>query len=163
MRYTVFLCLYFGGFCSLSIAAEPTQISTSDEEQIKTLYAHYMQRYNHYLTHSELPLEQKLYANQIMVMNGQGSNVLTNDLFNEQVVVFLNGLKSAGVAKVNWQDININMLSERVAIVSNVAVRFTANGEVYNKVGATYMITKNQDKWLISAFTVHNADNVISV
>lgn len=162
MRYLMYLCFYLSLFSSFSILAESKQISTTDEQQIRALYANYMQRYNHYLSHSTLPLEPNLYSSQIMVLNSRGSNVFSNDSFNKQVVGFLDGLKKAGVAKVNWQDININMLSDSVALVSNIAVRYKANGEVHNQVAATYLINKTAGNWLISAFTVHKAENVIS-
>lgn len=163
MRLFFNLSFYLSLMFTTSSIADSKQISTTDEQQIKALYANYMQRYNHYLTHSTLPLEQKLYSNQVMTLNGKGQNVVSTEQFNKQVVFFLDGLKKAGVTKVKWQDINITMLSNSVALVSNIAVRYKADDEVHNRVGATYLINKTGKNWLISAFTVHQAENVISV
>ena len=81
---------------------------------------------------------------------------------NKGVTGFLNGLKEKGVNKVAWEKVEIKLLAENIALASNVAVRYLANGEVYDRAGATYFLNKNPKGWEITAFALHKPESAVS-
>lgn len=162
--FTLFLAQFIALFLTLLVhtTAVAQSVKLDADDAINSVFSRYMQRYNTFLHSGELPLTDVLYSPQVMVINSRGNTVVTRDEFNTQVVNFLTRLKNNGVARVNWEDVNINLLSDNVALVSNKVVRYKPNGKIYNQVGATYFVNKVDENWFISAFTVHQYESVIS-
>ena len=134
----------------------------SDIVQITQLFEHYMSKYNHFIATEELKRNPSLYDDQVMLITTKGtSNTLSSDAMDKGVTAFLSDLKSKGVRKVDWENIEIKLLADHIALASNVAVRYNQNGNVYNRVGATYFLNKSSEGWRISAFAVHGHDNSI--
>ncbi|GAA4353271.1 hypothetical protein GCM10023150_21740 [Kangiella taiwanensis] len=152
----LFICL-----ASTNSKAAPKE-SGNDIELINTLFENYMAKYNHYLSHSEFNKEPDLYHDNVMIVsNSNGSNTLSSDNLYEQVKVFLDSLKAKGVHNVQWESTNIQILDTNLAVVSNIAVRYLINGDIHNKVGATYFVNKYKGEWKISAFSVHDYTNTL--
>lgn len=150
-------------FVTATVSAS-TDTTIQDQKQIRALFAGYMAKYNHYLSHQELKATPDLYQDTIMLMSSNNpATAMTEEAFNEQVRTFLDSLKAKGVASVTWETVNIKMLDKNLALVSNVAVRYRDNGDIYNKVGATYFVNKLDDVWRISAFAVHNHSNALTL
>ena len=121
-----------------------------------------MDRYNHYLQTQSLKTSPRLYNDAITVMSSRGTaSQLPLATFNQQIPVFLDGLSKKGVHKVNWREVNVQILDEKLAMASNVAVRYTKAGDIVNEVGATYMLNKLNGEWRISTFAVHSPINVV--
>lgn len=70
---------------------------------------------------------------------------------------FLDALKQCGVAKVSWGKVNIHLLSDNVALASNLAVRYSAQGDVIEKVDATNRLHRYNKQRKIAVFSVHSA------
>lgn len=136
--------------------------STDAKVAVQLVFKNYMAKYNHYITHQELKSSPELYAEQIMLMTGNKPAMLTPDSMNKGVMGFLSGLKEKGVNKVAWEKVDVKLLSENIALASNVAVRYLANGDVYDRAGATYFINKNPEGWKITAFALHTPENAFS-
>lgn len=150
------LCLILSVFITPTTSA--TEDSTKqDQKLIQVLFENYMEKYNHYLSHQELKTTPDLYDGTIMLMSSRNpAAVLPSAEFYKQVQSFLDSLKAKGVARVSWETVDIKMLDTNLALVSNVAVRYLDNDDIYNKVGATYFVNKHNNEWRISAFAVHN-------
>ena len=134
----------------------------NDKKAITQLFANYMDRYNHYLQTQTLKTSPRLYNDALTVMSSRGTaSQLPLATFNQQIPVFLNGLSKKGVHKVNWREVNVQLLDDKLAMASNIAVRYTKTGDIVNEVGATYMLNKLDGEWRISTFAVHSSDNVV--
>ena len=138
----------------------PTQAALGNPGQIRQVFDEYMAKYNHFLSHQELKQSPQLYSRDLMLMSGRNApSVVKNHLFSKQISAFLTGLKQQGVARVEWEKVDIQLLSDKVALAANVAIRYTQSGKVHNRVGATYFLNKGPEGWKISAFAVHSAKN----
>lgn len=128
----------------------------SDLAEISQVFKSYMKKYNHFIKNQELKLSPVLYSEQVMLISGNGkSTTLTPEKMNQGVTGFLTRLKAKGVSKVAWENVEVKLLADNIAIASNVAVRFLANGDVYDRAGATYFLNKAATGWEISAFALH--------
>lgn len=155
---SVLVAILLSPWCLANSATE-----SEDVAAIQTLFANYMQKYNHYLVSQQLSAEPILYADQVMLISAsRGPSVLETEVLNKQVERFLSALKENGVASVRWEKVHVSLLGDTLALASNVAVRYTEKGDVYNRVGATYYLFKTEQGWRISAFSVHDADKVLA-
>lgn len=128
-------------------------------DSIDYLFEKYMDKYNHYIQTGVLKNELNLYHEQVMLLSSKSSPSVTPSVdFNQGITTFLDKLKSQGVAKVQWESVRVHKLSDSYALVSNIAVRYRENGEVFNRVGATYFVSKLDERWLIAAFAIHEPD-----
>ncbi|WP_341503085.1 hypothetical protein [Gallaecimonas sp. GXIMD4217] len=156
--------LVWGLFFTLVLSTLSANAQTQDDADIKLLFRHYMTKYNHFLQTSELKATPALYGDTVMLMsNSVPPRTLTGELMNEQVTKFLTRLKQQGISRVEWESTNIKRLSPNLAIASNVAARYRRDGSLFNRVGATYYVYKQQGQWRISAFAIHDPGNVLSM
>ncbi|WP_372870578.1 hypothetical protein [Shewanella sp.] len=131
--------------------------ATDDKAEIAQLFEHYMAKYNHYLASGKLDSAPVLYRPQLMLMsNNRAPAVASETEFSTQIQGFLDSLKAKGVARVRWQKVDVRLLDSQLALASNVAERFRADGSRYNLVGATYLLSKQDGHWQIAAFAVHD-------
>jgi len=146
------------------LAADTKNLKTAnDKVEIQQVFQNYMDKYNHFINHQELKPSPVLYAEQVMLITNSGkSTMLTPESMNKGVTGFLNTLKAKGVNKVAWEKVNIKLLANNIALASNVAVRYLANGEVYDRAGATYFLNKASQGWEISAFALHAPENAFN-
>ncbi|WP_105168870.1 hypothetical protein [Pseudoalteromonas sp. T1lg23B] len=150
------------GILMMLLLVSSNVLAQSSEAKISALFDSYMTKYNHYLQHGVLPQTPKLYADTIMLMSSNSKpSVITHMQMDEQVQVFLSNLKAQGVSHVKWAKVFIHQLDDNIALVSNIAERYTKTGALYNKVGASYYVYLIDGQWQISAFAIHNAKNTL--
>ena len=144
---------------SFTVSADETNNTKSknDITQIEHLFKHYMDKYNHFIATDELKIKPALYNKQVMLISGKGTtSTLSPEAMDKGVTAFLAGLKSKGVKKIAWENVEIQLLANNIALASNIAVRYLGDGSIYNKVGATYFLNKSSTGWSISAFAIHS-------
>jgi hypothetical protein len=152
----------FASFNVTSHENESTQ-SRNEKEAVGDVFKNYMKKYNHFIKNQQLKRTPELYTPQVMLISGSGkSSTLTSEAMNKGVTGFLTKLKAKGVDKVAWEIVDIKFLAKNIAIASNVAVRYLADGEVYDRAGATYFLNKAEQGWRISAFALHAPENAIN-
>jgi hypothetical protein len=151
------------GVSKISVGNEQDHSELSKQE-ISQLFKGYMSKYNRFIKTDKLKTSPSLYDEQVMLITTQGtSNALSAEAMDKGVAAFLTNLKNKGVVKVNWETVEIQLLADNIALASNVAVRYLDNGDIYNKVGATYFLNKSSTGWKISAFAVHAPENSIKL
>lgn len=156
MRY---LSHYFS-VMALFFVAGVNASQIQNEVEIQQLFTNYMAKYNHYIQTGELQHEPGLYHPQVMLVSDKRvPSVVTEAQLYSQIEVFLASLKKRGVSSVEWQKVDIHLLSNNMALASNVAVRYNKQGEVVDRVGASYTLSKQDKGWRIAAFAVHPVDN----
>lgn len=151
------------GLSKISVGNEQHHSELS-KQQIAQLFKGYMSKYNRFIKTGKLKISPSLYDEQVMLITTKGtSNALSAEAMDKGVASFLTNLKNKGVVKVNWETVEIQLLADNIALASNVAVRYLDNGDIYNKVGATYFLNKSPSGWKISAFAVHTPENSIKL
>lgn len=140
------------------------QTTENEHLLISKVFENYMSKYNHFINKQELKLSPALYSEQVMLILGNGkATSLTSEKMNQGVTGFLTQLKAKGVSKVAWETVEVKLLADNIALASNVAVRYLANGEVYDRAGATYFLNKAATGWEISAFALHAPEQVLNL
>lgn len=161
ITFTITLMVLSG---NLLAANSEKQQMNSDKAQITQVFENYMSKYNHFINKQELKLSPALYSEHVMLISGNGkATSLTSEKMNQGVTGFLTQLKAKGVSKVAWETVEVKLLANNIALASNVAVRYLANGEVYDRAGATYFLNKAATGWEISAFALHAPEQVLSL
>ena len=147
----------------LSFSLFTGQLSAeTSSDKITHLFDSYMHKYNQFLKTDSLPSYPQLYTDTVMLMSSNSSpRAISQTQMNEQVQVFLAQLKQDGVSYVKWGKVKIHFLDKNIALVSNIAERYTKSGELYNKVGASYYVYAIDGEWKIAAFAVHDAKNTL--
>lgn len=146
---------------SLSLFTGQLSAETSSDK-IAHLFDGYMLKYNQFLKTDSLPNYPQLYTDTVMLMSSNSPpRAISQTQMNEQVQVFLAQLKQDGVSYVKWGSVKIHFLDKNIALVSNIAERYTSSGELYNKVGASYYVYAIDGEWKIAAFAVHDAKNTL--
>ena len=70
-------------------------------------------------------------------------------------------LHQQGFCKSTLDYHKIKLLAETTAVVSAVWSRWTNTDELLQTFGATYVLSKVEDKWGISLLTTHKAENIL--
>ncbi len=127
-----------------------------EKREIDQLFDNYMAKYNRFINVGEYDNSIELYHDQVMLVTGSnGQSVASSEQMDKNVIGFLSRLKQQGVASVRWESSEIDLLGAQVALVKNVAIRFTEEETVFNRVGATYLVQKGESGWRIAAFSIH--------
>ncbi|MGS2720307.1 DUF6841 family protein [Paraglaciecola aestuariivivens] len=163
-NYMLLCVMCFTVYFSSQARAEITSTEPLKQQEvtdIKSFFNKYMEKYNHYLHTKEFKNAPYLYADTIMVMSSSVSPyIIDSSEFYLRTQSFLDNLKSQGVERVGWINVNVRMIDKNLAIASNIAGRYKQTGDEFNRVGVTYLLRKNNNEWRITSFTVHNADGV---
>lgn len=76
-----------------------------------------------------------------------------------QVIV---GLRERNYARSEVRDVQIKELSDRLALFSGLAVRYTMTGEELERLSATYTLRKSDDTgWQIVTAVAHGPDTLV--
>jgi SnoaL-like domain len=68
----------------------------------------------------------------------------------------LEGLRSRGYGRSEFEATRIQQLSLTAAIASGVAVRYKADGEEMERAGLTYLLHKSDGRWRFAMMTLHD-------
>lgn len=155
MRFFIPLLMSF--LCIQNVSA-----SSADTEKVREeatiFFERYLDAYNVY----DPEAAAQNYAETVMV-TGLDDTVRTlsrTDMKN-LLARFLGRLEQNGVTRFEWETIQVRALSSRVAIASNVATRFMADGTVFNQASATLIAHKSEDKWQVVMLNLHPRENIL--
>ena len=91
----------------------------------------------------------------------QASGVLAQLKSEEQVIQgftgFLDTIKTQGVARIEWQDMQIKVLNPYAVVAHNTAVLLNERGEVLRALGGTYILHRQNDQWAIAMRIPHQS------
>jgi ketosteroid isomerase-like protein len=73
----------------------------------------------------------------------------------------MDGLRARGYARSEFTTLNVKRLSATTALASGAAVRYKADGQELERLGATYVLHKTENGWKIAVTVGHDVENVI--
>ncbi len=73
----------------------------------------------------------------------------------------MEGLRARGYARSELTMLHVKRLSATTTLASGIAVRYKADGQELERVGATYVLHKADSRWKIAVLVVHDMDNVL--
>jgi uncharacterized protein (TIGR02246 family) len=74
---------------------------------------------------------------------------------------FLRGLVERGYASSQWEQLEVRLLDPETAIASGIAVRYRADGTVFERVAVTYALRDTAEGWKIFLSATHAPDSVL--
>lgn len=105
---------------------------------------------------------QLFYHKPCMVIDAQRQDVLASP---SQVEAFLGAamqnLEARGWHHSQWKEVSAGKFNGSVVLVSTVAVRYMADGEELERVGATYVFRKTDVDWKIAVAISHPPNKIL--
>lgn len=138
-------------------------VIASEDKVIREVFTTYLTNYNHHLNNSSEQADYSIYADNLTVGTNSGHKLWVLNDFIEASKRFVGGLKETGVAKIEWKDVNVKLLSDKGAVASVSTLRRDKNGEQIGVNGsATYLLALDGEQWKIISFIVHDADTMLT-
>lgn len=131
----------------------------SDEASIRKTYADYLAAFHTLDAGSVAPFYETpclFVSDRGVVSMSKGADVET--LFSE----LIEGLKSRNYARSEVSDLRVRLLSDHLALVSGLAVRFDTSGAELERTNATYTLRKTEDGWKFVTVIAHERGVVLS-
>jgi uncharacterized protein YeeX (DUF496 family) len=162
-------------FCSLLLItafnffvndAQANKGQVSLNQEIITFFDNYMQHYNDYIkdtsnTDALKQMAATYHKSAFQVISGVPISPLDNpDELAKGAQRFLDSLVAQGVAKIKWQKVNIELLTDVSAYASNVGVRYKKDGQIFNKAAADYLLVKTAQGWKIAVLVLRSIDEI---
>ncbi|MFK7956874.1 MAG: hypothetical protein AB8B96_12345 [Lysobacterales bacterium] len=83
------------------------------------------------------------------------------DTFTRNFEGFVTMLEGKNVVKLEWQQVEIQVLTPNKVLANNIGFGFTADGEVAYETISLYLLYRNGDNWKIAMFSPYQMDNAI--
>ena len=105
---------------------------------------------------------QLFYHKPCMVIDAQRVVVLASDIEIEAFfTTAMQNLEARGWHHSQWNDVSAKQVDDSAVLVSTVAVRYMADGEELERVGATYVFRKTDPGWKIAVAIAHPPNKVL--
>ena len=102
------------------------------------------------------------FSRPCMAIAAQGVFSLGSEVEIEQLFEpMFENLKARGYEHSDWLEMQIKFLDDNIALVSNVAVYYNAEGEELERAAGTYTLHKADDLWKIAVVIVHSPDKLL--
>ena len=76
---------------------------------------------------------------------------------------FVTMLEQRGVARLRWQQVQLNRLSENKVLANNVGHGVNEDGEVVYETVSLYLLYRDESGWRISLFNPYSLENRLSI
>ena len=131
---------------------------TDRQAEIRRFYARYLEAFHTGNAAAVAPF----YRAPCLFVADQGVTLLETDakiehLFGQVIA----GLHAQHYARSEVRDVQIKELSDRLALFSGLAVRYTKTGEELERLSATYTLRKTNDVWQIVTVVAHGPDTLV--
>jgi hypothetical protein len=148
-----------------SFASEPKQSAKASAE---AFMQDYLDGYEKYLTggnDADVTLVTEHFSEPMVMMPSSGpAPMATHEDFAPNIKYFLdNALKKKGVVKLEWERLQMAILSETQALASGLANALDRNGETVEQRASIYLLTKSKDGWAVSVNLPHSPNTVPSL
>ena len=102
------------------------------------------------------------YLEPSMLIRPQGVAMMpTHAAMAATFAPLMEGLRVRGYARSEFTTLNMKRLSATTMLVSGVAVRYKADGQELERIGATYVLHKTEKGWKIAVSVRHDVENVV--
>lgn len=161
-----YLLLFISTFNGFINDCKASKEPLSHHQEIIRFFDNYMQHYNDYIkdrsnTQALKKMAATYHKSAFQIIPGVPVLPLDNvDKLVKGSQRFLDGLVAQGVTYIKWQKVNIELLTDATAYVSNVGVRYKKNGQIFNKAAADYLIVKTAQGWKIATLVLRSIDDV---
>lgn len=150
-------------FLATQMSVSPAHSQSSEEHLNNDAYqffAHYLNAYNNF----DGKAAAAHYHEKVSV-TGIG-NILrdnTNQDMQNLLGAFLQRVKAQGVAKFEWETLQVSMLGENTAMASNIAARYKKDGSLHDRAAATFIAQNTEGGWKIFSLHIHSTEHVLNI
>lgn len=138
------------------------------KQQARDFFHDYINSYNRRFKH---PAKKEAFINDLsalvnmpFMMSPSNSTTLprifnTLDEFSPFFERFVQNLESKGAVSLQWQEINLHVLSENRILANNVGLALNAEGEKVYETISLYLIQRINNQWKIVLFSPYDFAN----
>ena len=131
---------------------------TNQEEEIKQFYARYLHTFHTGEAQAMVPF----YCAPCLFIADQGVTLLSSEAEIEKLFAqIIQDLKGRNYGRSEVTNMQIKELTDRIALLSGLAVRYTKTGEELERLGATYTLRKTDDHWQIVSVVAHSPETMV--
>ena len=131
---------------------------TNQEEEIKQFYARYLNTFHTGEAQAMVPF----YCAPCLFIADQGVTLLSSEAEIEKLFAqIIQDLKGRNYGRSEVTNMQIKELTDRIVLLSGLAVRYTKTGEELERLGATYTLRKTDGRWQIVSVVAHSPETVV--
>ncbi len=131
---------------------------TNQHEDIQQFYASYLDTFHSGEAKAMVPF----YHAPCLFIADQGVTLLSSEAEIERLFAqIIQDLKGRNYGRSEVTNIQIKDMTDRIALLSGLAVRYTKTGEELERLGATYTLRKADDHWQIVSVVAHSPETVV--
>ena len=130
----------------------------NQEEAIKQFYASYLDTFHTGEAKAMVPF----YHAPCLFIADQGVILLSSEAEIEKLFAqIIEDLKGRNYGRSEVTNIQIKEMTDRIALLSGLAVRYTKTGEELERLGATYTLRKTGDNWQMVSVVAHSPETLV--
>ncbi len=131
---------------------------TNHHEDIRQFYASYLEAFHLGEAQAMVPF----YHAPCLFIADQGVSLLASEAEIAKLFAqIIQDLKGRNYGHSEVTNMQIKEMTERIALLSGLAVRYTKTGEELERLGATYTLRKTDDRWQIVSVVAHSPETVV--
>jgi len=154
----------------LTIAANSVSAQSADREHIEreaaNFFENYLAVYNRRFGHPERSAQfRKELGNLVQMpllisppMNAPQTPP-SKDVFTENFEGFVKMLEGKNVTRLEWQQLQLHVLTPNKVLANNIGYGYTETGEVAYETVSLYLIYRHDDSWKIAMFSPYDVKN----
>lgn len=152
-------------FLILFLIASSSIANAKSQSSLDQFWEHYISSYTTYLNTEVEPDITPIIAHfnepsMQVPPRGKPRVSPTHEELGKGFTGFLARLKRKGVAKMEWERIQVVRLSDTTAIASNIARALDKDGNVVDRRSSIYSLYRSEDGWKIAMIQSHDPKNV---
>ena len=130
----------------------------NQHEDIQQFYASYLDTFHSGEARAMVPF----YNAPCLFIADQGVTLLSSEAEIEKLFAqIIQDLKGRNYGRSEVTNIQIKEMTNRIALLSGLAVRYTKTGEELERLGATYTLRKTDNRWQIVSVIAHSPETVV--
>ncbi len=130
----------------------------NQHEDIQQFYASYLDTFHLGAAKAMVPF----YHAPCLFIADRGVILLSSGAEIEKLFAqIIQDLNSRNYGRSEVTNIQIKEMTDRIALLSGLAVRYTKTGEELERLGATYTLRKTDDRWQIVSVVAHSPETMV--
>lgn len=144
--------------------------NTTEIKEATAFFDQYLDTYNQRFGHPERSTHfreslKRLVTDTVMFSppSGKPQAPPSKDEFAKGFETFVMNLEKKGVVKLQWEKVDINLLSPNKILANNVGIGVDAQGNVHYQTISLYLLVKIDEKWQIALFSPYLKEYALKI
>ncbi len=164
------LALVLAVFPHAGALGAPTDAAALKQEATRFFHT-YLNTYNKRLGHPEREEafldELSALISKPFIMAPPSANAPfypeSEEMFARAFGGFVKQLERKGGVRMEWQEINVEVLTQNKILANNIGRAFSAEGDVVYETISLYLLHRSDDGWKIAVFSPYDVGNKLAI